>query len=288
MENKSLKTLPNMFFKIIWEDKMDEPLKRTKETIKSYLKTGEDLEVSEEFIEMDERSLIISIHDFNPKFRSELEEILSELDIRGFTKRSILVIPSFQGFTLRGNKKILELLYNEIRIYNEICLHGYEHYKYKRDREFKHISYNEAVRRLRLGKKELQDLGTMIEGFVPPYYKISSDGEDALRNESFTFVVKNPVIKDLRDGSEYVSRAIWFWPHSLVIDHAFRLFDEFLAKVWNENNDLVRVDVHPEDLHKSKPFDYALKLIKYLNNERMISSYKEFLDSKRKERYHNV
>ncbi|MFH0752464.1 MAG: DUF2334 domain-containing protein [archaeon] len=227
------------------------------------------------------KSIVLSVHDFSPKFNVELKEILSELNLKNYKKRSILLVPNYDSiFPIRESPKTLDLLASEIDCENEICLHGYNHSKEENHREFKDISYQSSVRKITYAKIRLIEFGIDPEGFVPPYWKISPEGEKALKDEGFTFVVKNPEIKDLRNNHTYSSRPVWFWPHNKPIDYAFRCFDIFLSKVWQQQNDLVRIAIHPQDLWKSKPFDFALKLIDKLSQDREFVSYKEFIDIK--------
>jgi len=142
------------------------------------------------------------------------------------------------------------------------------------------IRYERARIKLREGKKILRSVGVSPEGFVPPFYKISQEGERAVKKEGFDFLVKNPEIVNLRRGRSYSSRAIWFWPYGMTVDYAFRIFDEFLEHVWLRNNDLVRVDLHPQDLQKKGLFDYALKMIEELRKGRELSSFGEYLNAK--------
>ncbi len=42
------------------------------------------------------KKLIVSLHDVTPKFEGELTEIVQELDQRGITTRSNLVVPNWE------------------------------------------------------------------------------------------------------------------------------------------------------------------------------------------------
>jgi len=61
-----------------------------------------------------EKHLVVSIHDFTPKFQSELEEVLEELDLRGIDKRTIMVIPRYEGeYLISGCSETARLLREE-------------------------------------------------------------------------------------------------------------------------------------------------------------------------------
>lgn len=228
-------------------------------------------------------SLVISIHDFSPKYHSELSDILMELNVIGIKKRSLLVVPNYEGsYPLHKHPATVERILIEKTDCNEVCLHGYDHSTSGLfGREFKGIDYWQASIKLKAGIVELRDEDITPVGFVPPFWKISPAAELAVKNAGFSFLAKNPAVKDLKNNEVYYSIPVWFWPYQKPLDYAFRLYDWFLANVWNRSNDLVRVEIHPQDVHESRPFDYALKLIGCLSQDRMLVSHQEYLTSKR-------
>jgi len=231
---------------------------------------------------MKQKELVISIHDFTHYFNSELEEIITELNQLNLKKRSILVIPNYKHIPLESNSLTIDLLHQEVEQDNEICLHGYNHRAYKWFREFKDIDYALATEKLLAGKRKLAEVGVLkLSGFVPPYWKISKDGLAACKDQGFTFVASNPNLINLSTNKKYKSRPIWYWPTNNTLNNLFQTFDSFLTKIWHQNNGLVRIAIHPQDLHgKAKSFEHALGLIDYLIKEKYIlSSYGNYLDS---------
>ncbi|MEM4244830.1 MAG: DUF2334 domain-containing protein [Candidatus Nanoarchaeia archaeon] len=227
------------------------------------------------------KSLIVSVHDFTPKYHVELEEILSELDSRGFKKRSLLVVPNYEdAYPINKFGKSVYRLIQEKISGNEICLHGYNHGKGFRYREFKDINFEDAMAKLSKGKRMLRNEGIYLSGFVPPFWKISDEGERAVEFSNFSFLVKNPEIKDFMNNNIYYSKPLWFWPYNLPVDYAFRLFDSFLARVWAYKDDLVRVEFHPQDLYGKNTFEFGLKLLGFLSKDRNLTTYRSYLKLK--------
>lgn len=216
--------------------------------------------------------LVVSIHDFSPAFQPELEEIVTNLDSRDVHPRSVLVVPDWlDGNPIADDPSFVSLLQSEYFSGSEICLHGFDHHH----KEFKDISYVQANSRIVKGLESLRQLGVYPVGFVPPYWKISDAGIVAVEEEGFDFMTLNPFVVDFRNRKSFSSRPIWYWPYDRLLGFGFRQFNNFLA-VWLEDNDLVRIAVHPNDVHTSD-FSHALSLIDYFLERRVCTSYKDYL-----------
>ncbi len=231
-----------------------------------------------------EKAFIISIHDFTPKYASELEEILSELNHRFYTKKTLFVIPRYYDnhftYPLTPWTKTTALLQKELAKKNEICLHGYYHTRFNNSPEFKTLHYAAARKRIHKAKQEFAQFKASPAGFVAPYWKIGSEAAHAVRDEGFAFLIKSGAIIDLGNNVSYRARPICFWPHNTAKDYA-PTFEHLLASPWLAKWDLVRVDIHPEDLWKpGELFTYGLKLIDHLSQERQLLSYQEYIDAK--------
>ncbi len=146
-----------------------------------------------------EKKLIVSLHDVSPKYFSELEEMIQELDSRKLAKRSLFVIPNHEGYFLPHHTHLIALLQKEKGLNNELCLHGFYHRKNKRKREFQSLNREQALFRLQTGKNILENLGFEAEGFVPPHYKINRESFRAVKEMGFSYLIKNPKIYDLKN-----------------------------------------------------------------------------------------
>ncbi len=218
------------------------------------------------------KCLTVSIHDVSSRYESEIEEIVQELDARGITPRNQFVIPYLE------KKHNLSSTLCSLLGDDEIFLHGFTHSKKGNDREFKFIGYEDALRRIDRGISHLHDHWiSRPKGFVPPYYKISPGGKLAVKAR-FRFLVTNPYIEDFDKNLRLSSTPICYWPYNSTVDKVFRIYDQFMAKAYLKDNPLVRVDIHPQDLWKTRPFDSALKMIDYLRKERELVTLSAYLD----------
>lgn len=228
------------------------------------------------------KNLVVSVHDFSPAYVSELEEILSELEKQGVSKKSVFIIPDLmhpatgERFPLLKSKRTVDLLMNEYAKGSEFSLHGYDHAMGQGYREFKGINYEGASERISKGLLDLSLLGIVPEGFVAPFWKLSKEGEKAVKDNGFLFATFNKGIRDYSKNTFHKSKAMWYWPHNRTLDYAFRAFDYMLAAS-QAGNTLARVDIHPQDVWSSRPFESALKLINILKKKREITDYAGFL-----------
>lgn len=230
------------------------------------------------------KSLIISVHDFSPKFYSELEEILSELDALGFHKRSLLVVPNYGVSNPIGkHSKSIHRLINEKLNGNEICMHGYDHSMKGLKREFKDLDYNTAMDRIWHGVSDLRRQGLGPVGFVPPFWKISKEAERAVKMHNFEFLVKKYEIKDLKSNEVYFSNALMFFYPGGGLNYALYSFVTLVNKFTNagSNTELVRVELHPQDIYNEKHFVKIMGLVDYWSSDRRLISHREYLASKR-------
>ena len=223
------------------------------------------------------KNLIVSVHDFSPKYMGELKEIFGELTFQAI-KRSILVVPNLQNkYSVQKFGDTVYLLCKEKDIGSEILLHGYNHTDAAIYREFKNLSFESAIEKIKAGKTVMSELEIEVNGFVPPYYKISQAAEQAVKASGFDILVKNPDIVDLKKSIAYSSRALWYWPYNRLVDFGFRLYNEFQLDFELSKTDLVRVDIHPQDMWKGMPFKHALGIIERVRNERAFSSYSDYI-----------
>jgi len=164
-----------------------------------------------------EKKLVVSIHDFSSKYYSELEEILSELDSKGVSKRSILCIPAHETkHQIEKDNKTVGLLQKEYSNGNEICVHGFDHCKEGMDKMFLKGNYLGVRVAMLTSKKKLESIGIVAEGFVPAYWKIHPEALKAIKDYKdelgMGFVALNPYLIDLNNDLTYSSRPIWAWP----------------------------------------------------------------------------
>ena len=253
------------------------------------------------------KKLVVSVHDVTPKYKGELSEIVSELDRIGIDKKSMLVVPNWEGqHDLRENDDFVSWLHDLKASGDEIVLHGYDHQSIKRKGhyknqfqwfmgevfaqgtgEFQNLTYEEAKQKLQNGKTVFSDVEwDNVVGFVSPAWLTNKDVEKALKDEGLKYHIfttfmnyigklsKIP-IKNLETGKETKSREIAFDGSRALIDYGKRGLAWLITR--NEKAHSERIAIHPLDIHNARPFDYALKLIEEAKEGREILTYRELL-----------
>ena len=154
---------------------------------------------------MENKYLIVEIHDATPEFKPELTEIVSKLDNLGISRRSVLVIPNYyEKNNLINDREFISWLDDLQEKGDEIVQHGYNHvstnhnYKSRWDRfigtklthgegEFQNISYNEAQEKIQKGKDILERIGFNSKGFVAPAWLLNPESERAIKEHGFSY-----------------------------------------------------------------------------------------------------
>jgi predicted deacetylase len=254
---------------------------------------------------MRDRKLIVSVHDVTPKYKGELTEIVSELDRVGVNKRSVLVVPNWEGeYDLRQDDNFVSWLHGLKASGDEIVLHGYNHQSTKRKGhyknpfqwfmgevfaqgtgEFQNLTYEETRQKLQDGKRVFSDVELDgVVGFVAPAWLTNNDIEKALKDEDFQYHIfttfmnyvgqlsKIP-IRNIQTGETVKSREVAFDGSRSLIDYGTKGLAWLVTR--NKRASTTRIAIHPQDIHNARPFDYALKLIEEAKEGRDIATYRE-------------
>jgi len=257
---------------------------------------------------MTTNNLIVSVHDVTPRHKSELLEIVSELDRIGISRRSILVTPNWwDRYDLRKEDNFVAWLHELRDGGDEIVHHGYNHRSDKRKGhyktifewfvgevfaqgtgEFQNLTFQEARAKIEKGNRIFSDVGlTDIVGFVAPAWLVNGEVETALKDSGFKYhiytnfwnrIVKLFVIpiKDLETGEEIKSRELSFGTTQRLVDYGARAAAYLLTR--NRNIPSIRIAIHPQDIHHARPFDYALKLIEEVKEGRELYTYRDLVN----------
>ncbi|MFH0869685.1 MAG: DUF2334 domain-containing protein [archaeon] len=240
--------------------------------------------------------LTVSIHDVTPKFKGELSEIVSELDQRCINSKNILVIPNHESYNdISADDNFVSWLHQLSSGGNELVQHGYEHVSRNRtynsmgdwfmgnffaqgSAEFQNIGYDEAREIIRRGKDIFQNAEINSKGFAAPAWLINPKSERAIIDEGFVYM---PLINRFRIFSQgdIKSEVVGFTPRPIV-DYLFRAYNKYLASAHLRKRTLARVDIHPQDMWGKGIFDYALKIIDELRQDRELVTYSEFVKSR--------
>ncbi len=252
---------------------------------------------------MSQKYLVVSIHDATPKFRKELNGIISELDQRKVTPRSVLVIPNYkQKYNILFDEEFVFWLSQLKSKGDELVQHGYDHIQqttilknkknyslqeknlemYAREyAEFQNIDYNEAKRRIQKGKEIMRLAGIVPVGFVAPVWLVNPESEKAIKNEGFRYMALVNSLRIFSSSKDLESEVVGFASSPRIIDYLLRFYDLYLTKIRLINRELVQVAIHPQDLWNTKTFKYALKIIDELRNNRQLITYADFVKNKK-------
>ncbi|MCD6083640.1 polysaccharide deacetylase family protein [Candidatus Aerophobetes bacterium] len=240
--------------------------------------------------------LVVSVHDVSPAFGGEVREIVSELKNQKIHKKSILVIPEYQGrYSILKDSEFLSWLYSLREEGDEIVQHGYEHisrnrrYGSFRDyligeffaqgcAEFQNSGYEEARDKIKKGREILSQAGIICEGFIPPGWLMSPEANRAVMDEGFKYTAFIKVVRDYRNGLNVKSEVIRFVPQNRIAEYIKVLYNAYLLRGPLRDEELVRVAIHPQDVRAEKAFDYLVKIIRKLKKERVILTYVDFLN----------
>ncbi len=246
-----------------------------------------------EGIKMSDSYLVVSVHDVTPKFKSELDEIISGLKGIGVTKQSLLVIPNYERrHNIIDDDGFVSRLHDLKNKGDEIVQHGYEHVSSLRQYdslphwfmgeifaqgcgEFQNIGYDEAKERIEEGRDILQQAGFTPKGFIAPGWLLNNDSEKAVRDAGFSYTTRMNWLHRSNHEDEY-SPAMGFAPFP-VLDDMARMYDSVLANHYLKDKKLARVVIHPQDVKKKGTFEFALELIKKLMKERELTTYADFV-----------
>ena len=257
---------------------------------------------------MTQKKLVVSVHDVTPKYQGELTEIVSELSRRGIDKRNLLVVPNWEGQNdLRDHDSFVAWVHELQGSGDEVLQHGYTHRAAKRKGHYKspvewfmgeifskgtaeiqNLSYDEARQRIEIGQEILTEVGLNdISGFVSPAWLVNPEAERAMKDQGFSYHIYTSFwdlcngyrvpVKDLQTGEESRTSEAFFDSKADPITQILtRLFAKMAVR---KSSEVARIAIHPEDIYKSKPFDFALDLIEHVREGRELCTYRELFVS---------
>ncbi len=241
------------------------------------------------------KNLVVSLHDVSPLTQGSCEEILSQLSDLGVGQTSLLVIPNHHGRApIAEDPAFRNWLAQNVEAGHEPVLHGYFHRRptvrsdslRKRlttefytagEGEFFDLSINAASGLLERGLADLSFLSRRIAGFVAPAWLLGSSAETAVRNLDFLYTTRLNSVRrfrpdcDLRSQSlVWSTRAKWrataslFWNRSLLLSLA--------------GAPLMRIGIHPPDLHHVRVWNQIREIIAVAARSRECVSYEKFVE----------
>jgi uncharacterized protein len=241
------------------------------------------------------KSLVVSLHDVSPLTQGSCEEILSQLRELGVRQTSLLVIPNHHGRApIADDPGFKRWLMQNVEVGHEPVLHGYFHQRSRvpgdsfrnklttefytaGEGEFYDLSTGAASTLLEKGLADLSFLSRKITGFIAPAWLLGSSAETAVRDHDFLYTTRLNSVRrfgsedDLRSQSlVWSTRAKWRAAMSLVWNRllAFRL----------ASAPLMRVGIHPPDLHHATVWNQIRELVGVAARCRECVSYEKFVE----------
>ena len=233
-------------------------------------------------------ALVVSLHDVCPRTRDDCAVILAELDRLGIGRRSLLVIPAEPGAELdadcarwlrhlaaRGAALVQHGLYHR-RQTGEPPLPGapplpgepplpagralVERLLARGAGEFLGLDYEQALDRLHDGRRRLAALGIEAAGFVAPAWLYSPEAAAAVAAAGFRYLTTHLRLRDLHRGHDTWSFGISNRPGPLRDDLIGRGVNELFVAA-HRPAPLLRIAIHPADLHHGRPLEHTLRLL---------------------------
>ena len=248
-----------------------------------------------------DRRLTVEIHDVSPAYATEVHEMGAALAEVGVRRPVLLVVPSLidsrgSHWDLRADDRLVDWLGDQQRAGAEIVLHGLTHRaphapppgvgNYLMHRffarglaEFAHLSRMEALIRLDAGLRILKDCGLKTAGFIAPAWQQSAEAIVALRELGFRFTTFfNRVLPLVGSARPVTTVALTFDAANPAIDYAKRVLMRGVERAYRQAQ-LLRVALHPRDLHGRRPLEHILARVRALLPWRPVTTYGAWLDA---------
>lgn len=247
---------------------------------------------------MQDKYLIVSVHDATPKFKSEISDIIFELDRIGLKTRNIGIVPNFENkYDISKDDAFASWLLEHNNNGTEIFLHGYthqsEHRTYnqpiewfkgeifaKGEAEFQNTSYEESLDKINRGKEIFNRIGLKYEGFIPPCWLVNPQSLQAIKNSEFEYLVTAGRVTALTSQKDFLSKVCFFSSCNLPMSIASQTYDWYLENIHLVNNKLLTLPIHPRNIWEEKSFNHFLTAIKRnVKKGRKPTNYHQFLES---------
>jgi uncharacterized protein len=248
------------------------------------------------------RALTVEIHDVSPATRTEVEAIAAALEELGVDRLTLLVVPSFvdeQGrcWDLRDDPELCGRLRAWQAAGAEIVQHGLTHrapgppppglgnavmhrWFSRGCAEFAHLPRHEAIERLLAGRRILEACGLHADGFIAPAWQQSAAAIGVLRGLGYRFTAFLDKLLLLDGDARAVPcPALTFAAPNPLVDRGKRLVMRGVEAMARPAP-LLRVALHPEDLHHGQPLPHILRRLQRLLRHRRAVTYAEWLDER--------
>jgi predicted deacetylase len=219
--------------------------------------------------------IVVSVHDVSPATAAETARWCADADSLGIPV-SLLVIPGpWRGTTLADEPGYAEVLRARVAHGDELVLHGWTHRAgpegswsrralgravARGAAEFAALDEDESARRVAAGRTVLADLGLSAGGFTPPGWLASPAANRVLVRAGFRFTTSHRGVHDLRTGRLHRGFALSHRPGGAGERFGAALVGA-VARRKAARGGLVRIALHPNDLHRPRLRDVTLRAV---------------------------
>ncbi|WP_378739181.1 DUF2334 domain-containing protein [Nocardia brasiliensis] len=220
--------------------------------------------------------LVVSVHDVAPASAAATARWCADADGFGIPV-SLLVIPGpWRGAALAQRPDYASFLRERRAGGDEIMVHGWSHRAGPEGRwprralgrvvargaaEFAALGTDEATAKLRAATAVMTESGLSTTGFTPPGWLASPAAENALRAAGFSHTTDHFGAKDLRTGRRHRGFALSHRPGGGWSEHFAATMLVTMARRNAARGALVRLALHPDDLHRPGLRDATLRAI---------------------------
>ncbi len=220
--------------------------------------------------------LVVSVHDVAPASADETAQWCSDADGFGIPV-SLLVIPGpWRGASLADRPDFASFLRERRAGGDEIMVHGWSHRAgpegswprrtlgravARGAAEFAALDVDEAAAKLRAATAVMTESGLFTTGFTPPGWLASPAAEQALRVAGFSHTTDHFGAKDLRTGRRHRGFALSHRPGGGWSERFGAAMFVTMARRNAAGGGLVRLALHPDDLHRPGLRDATLRAI---------------------------
>lgn len=246
-----------------------------------------------------EQYMTIEVHDVSEAFADQIVTIHNELKRINILRPTLLVCPAYSDargkiWDLRHSQSFSDWL-KDLKVQgSEFIQHGlshrmenrlppgihhaFMHYCYARGcEEFAYLNYDQAINRLVLGKRIIEESGLgNCQGFVAPAWQLSDDARTAIFHQGFSFTATFAKLYHNKHGHAEPSPALTYAAGHWSIDRAKRIVMQAKALI-SSGASLLRVAIHPEDLNHKGLLKHIIGQIQQLRTKRQIIQYCEWL-----------
>lgn len=220
--------------------------------------------------------LVVSVHDVAPATADETARWCADADALGVPV-SLLVIPGpWRGMALAAAPDYARVLRARAERGDELMLHGWTHVAgpegsavrravgravARGAAEFAALDEAQAADRLQAAFRVLAQLRLDTPGFTPPGWLASPSAERALKRAGYRYTTNHLGVRDLRSGRLHRGFALSHRPGGGLGERLGAAIVQGGARRFAARGGLVRIALHPDDLHRPGLRDATLRAI---------------------------